>query len=128
MDYVLSHAGVKGMKWGVRKDSYTSSGGNNRSTSSANNHTVIKKSKNGKVTKATNVADKSSVRVKKTRRGAKVVAKHNNEKVKVIISNSTAVAAGALRVAAAFVPGAGALTGVANAAALVGTVANVAIK
>ena len=127
MEYELSHAGVKGMKWGVRKDDY-SSGGNKRRSATTNNQTVVKKSKNGKIVEASNASDRSSVKVKKTRRGAKVVAKHNNEKVKVIISNSTAVAAGALRVAAAFVPGAGALTGVANAAALVGTVANVALK
>lgn len=127
MDYVLSHAGVKGMKWGVRKDSYNSSGNSSRPSSTAASNKV-KKRRNGKVTKVSDSANNSSIKVKKTRRGAKVVAKHNNEKVKVIISNSTAVAAGALRVAAAFVPGAGALAGVANAAALVGTVANVAIK
>lgn len=128
MDYYLSHAGVKGMKWGVRKDNYSSSDNSSRPTNSTTSTNTVRKSRNGKVTKVTNSADRSSVKVKKTRRGAKVVAKHNNEKVKVIISNSTAVAAGALRVAAAFIPGAGALSGVANAAALVGTVANVAIK
>ena len=127
MDYYLSHAGVKGMKWGVRKDGY-SSGNSSAHRGESSNKTVVKKSRNGKVTKISNTADNSKVKIKKTRRGAKVVAKHNNIKVKTIISNSTAVAAGALRVAAAFVPGAGALSGVANAAALVGTVANVVIK
>ena len=110
----LYHAGVKGMKWGVRKDDYSSGGTN------------VRKSRNGKVTKISD--GRSSIKMKKTRRGAKIVAEHNNAKVKVIISNSTAIAAGALRVAAAFIPGAGALSAVANVATLAGTVANVALK
>lgn len=113
MENELCHAGVKGMKWGVRKDSYESSGVANRG---------------GSTKSASTKKSEPTYKLKKTRRGAKIVAKHRNAKVKVIISNSTAVAAGALRVAAAFIPGAGALAGVANAAALVGTVANVAIK
>lgn len=128
MEYEIYHAGVKGMKWGVRKDDYSSGTSNKHRNSSQSNQTIVKKSKNGKVTKVSNTSDRSSIRMKKTRRGAKVVARNNNAKVKVIISNSTAVAAGALRVAAAFIPGAGALTGVANVAALAGTVANVALK
>ena len=111
----LYHHGVIGMKWGRRKARQSSPGG-----------TSVRKSRNGKVTKISDGT--SSVKMKKTRHGAKVVAEHNNAKVKVIISNSTAVAAGALRVAAAFIPGAGVLRGVANAAALAGTVANLAIK
>lgn len=117
MEYELYHAGVKGMKWGVRKKQYGSSGSG----------TGTKRSKNS-VSSKTNKQSEPTYRISKTRRGAKVVAKHQNAKVKLVISNSTAVAAGALRVAAAFIPGAGALSGVANAAALVGTVANVALK
>ena len=111
----LYHHGVKGMKWGRRKTIQSSPGS-----------TTVRKSRSGKVTKISD--GNSSVRMKKTRRGAKVVAEHDNTKVKVIISNSTAVAAGALRVAAAFIPGAGALSAAANVAALAGTVANVALK
>lgn len=113
----LYHHGVKGMRWGRRK-----------APDPSNNQTVVRRSRNGKVTEIFDASGKSSIRMKKIRNGAKVVAEHNNAKVKVIISNSTAVAAGALRVAAAFIPGAGVLSGVANAAALAGTVANLAIK
>lgn len=108
----LSHAGVKGMKWGVRKENYNSSIGRKRTGGSY----------------ASDNSNQPSVKAKKTRRGFKVVAKHDNTKVRVIISNSSAVAAGALRVAAAFIPGAGALSGAAQVAALAGTVANAVIK
>lgn len=128
MECELYHAGVKGMKWGVRKDNYSTGSSKQQRRGTKNSSNIVKKKRNGKVTKVSNAQDRSSVKLKKTRRGAKIVAKYDNAKVKVIVSNSTAVAAGALRVAAAFIPGAAPLAGVANAAALVGTVANVALK
>lgn len=111
----LYHAGIKGMKWGVRKNKESSSSGPR-----------VRRSKNGKVTRIS--SGKSSVKMTKTRKGAEVVARHDNAKVKVIISNSTAVAAGALRVAAAFIPGAGALSAAANIVTLAGTVSNLTLK
>ena len=116
MEYELSHAGIKGMKWGVRKNKRLSSGSSRPRAGTT------------KTQKSANDFRSASIKVSKTKRGAKVVAKHNNAKVKVIVSNTANVAAGALRVASAFIPGAGALSGVANAAALIGTVANVALK
>lgn len=109
----LYHAGVKGMKWGVRKDK-TSSG--NTST------TKIKRRKNTTTVTARNGNERAKVTVKKNR-GAKVVAKNNSTKVKVIVANTANVTAGALRVASAFVPGMSVLSGVANVAALTSTVA-----
>lgn len=121
----LSHAGVKGMKWGVRKDKYNSSGGNPRRTRASGDGTVTTTKTRGNKTTITarNGKQKAKLTVKHNR-GAKLVAKHDNTKIKVIISNTANVAAGAMRVAAAFVPGMSALNGVATAAALVGTVAN----
>ena len=66
---------------------------------------------------------RSKVTVKTTKKGTKFVAKNNNVKVKMLVSNAANVSAGALRVAAAFIPGASALSSVATVASLVGTVA-----
>lgn len=109
MEYEIYHAGVKGMKWGVRKDASSASTG-------------ARKTSTGK--KSPDEFRKASVKVTKTRKGAKVVAKHNNQKVKVIVANVANVSAGALRVAAAFIPGASLLSGVATVASLTGTVAS----
>ena len=108
----LYHAGVKGMKWGVRKDK-TSSNGTTTKIKRRKNTTTISQRKGNERTKLT---------VKKNR-GAKVVAKNSNTKVKVIVANTANVTAGALRVAAAFIPGMSTLSGVANIAALTSTVA-----
>lgn len=123
MEYEIYHAGVKGMKWGVRNDKKTGvakrPGSTNQSTS-----TKIKKRGNKTTISARDGGQKAKLTVKRNR-GAKLVAKYDKAKVKVVVSNTTAVAAGALRVAAAFVPGMSVLNGVATAASLVGTVASV---
>lgn len=120
----LSHAGVKGMKWGVRNDKTKSSGRPTRRTHTGNDGTVTTTKMRGNKTTITarNGNQKAKLTVKRNR-GAKLVAKHDNTKIKVIVSNTANVAAGAMRVAAAFVPGLSVLNGVATAASLVGTVA-----
>lgn len=120
--YELYHAGVKGMKWGVRNNKDKSTGTSRNSKSS--NTTVTKTVKRGNTTTITsrNGKQKAKLTVKRNR-GAKLVAKNEDTNVKVIISNTANVAAGAMRVAAAFVPGMSVLNGVATAASLVGTVA-----
>lgn len=123
MNYELYHAGVKGMKWGVRNDKKgaTSSRGHN---GSAKNKSVTKTVQRGDTTTITSRSGKQKAKLTvKRNRGAKLVAKNENAKVKIIVSNTANVAAGALRVAAAFVPGMSVLNGVATAASLVGTVA-----
>lgn len=114
MDNELSHAGVQGMKWGVRKD---------RKSSSSSKPAKSSKPKAEK--KRKKKSSEPTAIVRKTRRGMKVVAKHENTKVKVFIANATAISAGALRVAACFVPGGAALTAAANAATLANVVVNV---
>lgn len=119
----LSHAGVKGMKWGVRKDNYNPSGRTTRRTHTGSDGTVTTKTRGNKTTiTSRNGKQKAKLTVKRNR-GAKLVAKNENTKIKVIVSNTANVAAGAMRVAAAFVPGLSVLNGVATAASLVGTVA-----
>jgi hypothetical protein len=108
----LYHAGVKGMKWGVRKDKKPALASATVKTTRSGNTTIT--SRNGK--------QKAKLTTKRNR-GAKLVAKNENVKLKVVISNTANVTAGALRVAAAFVPGLSVLNGVATAASLVGTVA-----
>ncbi len=120
MDYELYHAGVKGMKWGVRNDKKGSVTRKPNGISS----TKIKQRGNTTTISARDGNQKATLKVKRDR-GAKLVAKHDKTKIKVMISNTTAVAAGAMRVAAAFVPGMSVLNGVATAASLVGTVASV---
>lgn len=122
MEYELYHAGVKGMKWGVRNDK-TKSGSTSRKPQKTNS-TITKAIKRGNTTTITsqNGKQKAKLTVKRNR-GVKLVAKNENAKVKIIVSNTANVAAGAMRVAAAFVPGLSVLNGVATAASLVGTVA-----
>ena len=123
MEYEIYHAGVKGMKWGVRNAQKASSP---KSSSDVNRTTSTKIKKRGNTTtiSARDGNQKAKLTVKRNR-GAKLVAKHDKAKVKVIVSNTTAVAAGAMRVAAAFVPGMSVLNGIATATSLVGTVASV---
>ena len=123
MEYELYHAGVKGMKWGVRNDK-TKTGGTSRRPKSTNT-TVTKtvKRKNTTTISSKNGKQKAKLTVKRNR-GAKLVAKNENAKVKIMVSNTANVAAGAMRVAAAFVPGLSVLNGVATAASLVGTVSS----
>lgn len=124
----LYHAGVKGMKWGVRNDKKTS-GGHNASQGGRNKSaddtvtTTIKRRKNSTTITSRSGKQKAKLSVKKNR-GAKLVAKSNDVKMKVIVANTANVAAGAMRVAAAFVPGLSVLNGVATAASLVGTVSS----
>ena len=123
MNYELYHAGVKGMKWGVRNDKKKSSKPRRRNQNSQNTvvtKTVQRKNKTTITSRSGNQKAKLTV---KRNRGAKLVAKCEDAKVKVMISNTANVTAGALRVAAAFVPGLSVLNGVATAASLVGTVA-----
>lgn len=123
MEYEIYHAGVKGMRWGVRNDK--KSGSTNRSSNTKNTtSTKVKQRGNTTTISARDGKQKAKLTVKRDR-GAKLVAKHDKTRVKVIVSNTTAVAAGAMRVAAAFIPGMSVLNGVATAATLVGTVANV---
>jgi len=113
------------MKWGVRSDKNKTSGTKSHPVAqSTNNMTATKVTKRGNKTTITSRsgAQKAKLTVKRNR-GAKLVAKNENVKLKVIVSNTTNVAAGAMRVAAAFVPGLSVLNGVAAAANLVGTVA-----
>ena len=122
MNHELYHAGVKGMKWGVRNDKSKSSGTSRKTTSSDRSVTKTVTRKNKTTITSRNGNQKVKLTVKRNR-GAKLVAKNENVNVKVIVSNTANVAAGAMRVAAAFVPGMSVLNGVATAASLVGTVA-----
>ena len=121
MDYELYHAGVKGMKWGVRNDKTKTGGALRRPKSTNTTVTKTVKRKNTTTISSKNGKQKAKLTVK-TNRGAKLVAKNDNTKIKVIVSNTANVAAGAMRVAAAFVPGMSVLNGVATATSLVGTV------
>lgn len=125
VNYELYHSGVKGMKWGVRKDKHSSSNGRSRNTHTSSDGTVTKTKTRGNKTTiiSRNGKQKATLTVKRNR-GAKLVAKNENVEMKVLVSNTANIAAGALRVAAAFVPGMSVLNGVATAASLVGTVAN----
>ena len=120
----LYHAGVKGMKWGVRNDKSKSSGSTPKRTRAGDGTVTTTKTRGNKTTiTSQNGKQKAKLTVKRNR-GAKLVAQNENAKIKVIVSNTANVAAGAMRVAAAFVPGLSALNGVATAASLVGTIAN----
>lgn len=120
----LYHAGVKGMKWGVRNDKDKTTGVSRKSKNSNTTVTKTVKRKNTTIISSRNGNQKAKLTIKRNR-GAKLVAKNDNTKVKVIVSNTANVAAGAMRVAAAFVPGLSVLNGVATAASLVGTVATI---
>lgn len=109
MEYELYHAGVKGMKWGVRKDRVSS------------NTSVTKIKKRGDTTTITSKqSDQRAKLTVKRDRGAKLVAKSKNAKVKVMVSNTACVASGALWLASAFIPGMPILNTVAAAANVVG--------
>lgn len=116
MNYELYHAGVKGMKWGVRNDKTESSGTSKRTQSTS---TKVKQRGNKTTVSSRNSNSKAKLTVKRDR-GAKLVAKNENTKLKVIVSNTASIASGALWVASAFVPGLPILNTVAAAANLVG--------
>lgn len=124
MEYELYHAGVKGMKWGVRNDKPKTGRTSRRPQNTNTTVTKAVKRKNITTISSKNGKQKAKLTVKRNR-GAKLVAKNDNTKIKVIVSNTANVAAGAMRVAAAFVPGMSVLNGVATAASLVGTVATI---
>ena len=109
MEYELRHAGVKGMKWGVRKDKVTGDVP----------VTKIRKRHNTTTITARSGDQKAKLTVKRDR-GAKLVAKSKDTKIKVIISSTASVASGALWVASALVPGMPVLNTIAAAANLVG--------
>ena len=120
MNNELYHSGVKGMKWGVRNDK------RKNGRKSASSTPVTKTRTRGDTTTITSRSGNQRAKLKvKRNRGAKLVAKHDKTKVKVIVSNTAAVSAGAMRVAAAFVPGLSVLNGVATAVSLAGTVASI---
>lgn len=123
MEHEIYHAGVKGMKWGVRNDKPKTGSISRRPKSTNTTVTKTVKRKNSTTITAKNGNQKAKLTVKR-KRGAKIVAKNENAKVKVLVSNTANVAAGAMRVAAAFVPGLSVLNGVATAASLVGTVSS----
>lgn len=124
MEHEIYHAGVKGMKWGVRNDRKKS--GNTHRPKQNNNVTSTKTVKRGNTTKITSSSGNQKTKLTiKRNRGAKLVAKTENVKLKVLISNTANISAGAMRVAAAFVPELAVLNGVATAATLVGTVATI---
>ena len=118
MNQELYHAGVRGMKWGVRNDDKTKGSG---SKNGAITKTTVRK--NSTTITARDGDQRAKLKIKKDR-GAKLVAKNKSTKIKVIMSNTANVATGALRVAGAFIPGMSILSGVAQATALVGTVSN----
>lgn len=118
LEYELYHAGVKGMKWGVRNDKNKSLNTKRRGTSSAEKTTITKRG-DTTIIKARSGDQKAKLTVKRDK-GAKFVAKSSNTKLKVIISNTATVASGALWVASAFMPGLPILNTVAAAANLVG--------
>lgn len=109
MGYELYHAGVKGMRWGVRKDK------------SIADEPVTKIRKRGDTTVITSQSkdQKAKLTVKRDR-GAKLVAKSKDVKIKAVVSNTATIASGALWVASAFIPGLPILNTVAAAANLVG--------
>lgn len=119
MEYVLYHAGVKGMKWGVRNDK--TSGGNLKRKTDDSSTAKIKK--RGNITTISAEDRKRKQKAKLTvnaNKGAKLVAKSKDTKLKVIVSNTASIASGALWVASAFVPGMPVLNTVAAATNLVG--------
>lgn len=122
MEYEIYHAGVPGMKWGVRKDRNGSSGGTSKGSPESTTKTTVKKRGDTTTITAKSGTQKAKLKVKRDK-GAKLVAKSENTKIKVVVSNTANVTAGALRVAAAFVPGLSILNGVATAVSLAGTVA-----
>ena len=119
----LAHFGILGMKWGVRNDKKTAAP---RRPQNTNNVMSTKTTTRGNTTKITSRTgnQKASLTIKRNR-GAKLVAKTENTKIKVLVANTANVSAGAMRVAAAFVPELAVLNGVATAATLVGTVATI---
>lgn len=124
-DDVLCHYGKRGMKWGVRNDDKRTSGSNGRKNMGVGSNTVSR-NKNSKKGSSSTTKPNVKVTIKQRRKktGMKIVSKHENTKVKLIVSNVANVSAGALRVAACFVPGLSGLSAAANIAALTGTVAN----
>ena len=85
----LYHAGVKGMKWGVRKQKSPTG-----STKSAG--------------KQDGQSNKTSKLKKSVNNGKQHVKKFDGKKIAAIVSGTAAVASGALWVASAVMPGAGA--------------------
>lgn len=109
LEYELRHAGVKGMKWGVRNDK--------KPTGKAVAN--IRQRRNTTTITARTDDQKAKLRVKRDR-GAKLVAKSQNTKIKVLVSNTASMASGALWVASALVPGMPVLNTIAAAANIVG--------
>lgn len=116
----LCHAGVKGMKWGVRKDKTSGSGSRPASQKPHKTSNNVKKSPS----KPNNSDWKISSKKRRLRKGTKVVAKKKGISVKILLGNTANVTAGALRLAACFVPGLDLLATGAAAATVVGTAAN----
>lgn len=91
----LKHYGVKGQKWGVRKQSVSES--------------------KGRISKQHSSKKKSSTSGAKIKKGESFIKRLDRKKLQAIIATTATVASGALWVASAFLPGAGAVA--ANGAA-----------
>ena len=87
----LYHAGVKGMKWGVRKDDNKTSGPHKGASRKQSQKT---KKKSGSNTAA------------KVKKGEQYTNKISGKKVATIVSSTAAVVSGALWAASVFMPGA----------------------
>lgn len=113
-DY-LQHAGVKGMKWGVRKKRVSSSTSSRRTSRG----TTAKTTPNDATSKKKSGARKVSI-------GKKFVNTIKSKKTRQLIASTAAVTSGALWVASAVLPGAGAIAAntVAAAANMVSLAAN----
>jgi hypothetical protein len=92
----LYHAGVKGMKWGVRKNR------NNVSTSAKG------RQRGGDDAPTSKKQKKSTNAAAKVKKGVQYTQKISGKKIATIVSSTAAVASGALWAASVLIPGAAA--------------------
>jgi hypothetical protein len=106
----LYHAGVKGMKWGVRKNK--DGGGSSRSA--------------GKSKPEKDRPKKTSNPRRNVKKGKRYVEKIDGTKVATVVSSTAAIASGVLWMTSAFVPGGAEITLARGALSAVGAAANLA--